>query len=410
MALDQNYFSAGRNLSDGVRAGEQATLSELLNQVGFGTESGRALHVVVNPEPSILTADGSRGRPYGPSQIQDAVDKAGQEMSSSRFDPVTIYFGAGVHDMGDDELVVKYDGIQLVGVSQNITTIKSNGVALTVTNATLESLSTWRTSGDYTDLEYDPTINSGHGPQFFVAQGIAFDSGDGDHVVDLIGVQGDDTASTTSFGWDNDNFVGGLILYGVFASGNLSPIIYGRNCGIVDCYHMQLGLGQEYVNCYYVAHSYCHMGAGVDMTYDAVDPGGAPELGHYAHEFYQCQMHDVTLSGSAVANVRMSECDDIFLSGTSVLTLYECTQGYDSGTDVVDIDDTAELATFGGTMTGDFDIEGGGKVTSVNTLFSRDFVLASGAGAITLRGGRFITAPSGAGTGRITHTQGDIGT
>jgi hypothetical protein len=364
-----DHFDGHANLTQAQRRGSAPILAELLG----ASEDIRHvdLYSLVAPEHQ----DGSRGAPF--STIQAAVDSVASVYG-------TILIAPGLYP----ENVVVRNSIALfsTGGYESVLIKPAAGVPVTVTNATLESLATYRGSADYADLEYDPTLaNGGGGPQDFVTSGMYFWAGDGtSNSLELLGVKGDASPTTTNFlDGNTDWYMGAWLNHTAFWTGLLM-----RNAGWFNSYFCQV-FDVEAFNVPNISFRRTSVND-IASDYDAASAHGNSTASHGGLNFIQATVDDLTLTGdelfatSSKGNRSMT-FGTITLSDASSLVARQV---------FADSIAAAADATF----------------TLHDGHVSGDITLAAGAGACVMNGGEYMGTLGGAGAGRLTHNLGNIGT
>jgi hypothetical protein len=376
-----DHFDGHANLTRGQRRGNAPILAELL---GSPTRIRHAdAFTTVAPEHQ----DGSQGTPY--STVQAAVDDL-----IANVDDYTPR-GVVVHGVCDEAVIVDAHNIALLGADGKwmSTLVQVDGVALTVTNATRESLATYRSSGLYSDLEWNGRLVHNF---FCYDLRIDRDGAYTTNAVELLGVKGDVDADTSGFlsadpvgPYGSRYKIGGYFINNVVFRG-----FFMKNAGFCNLYDTEVGfLVME--NCTYPGLYYFEtlVDQPCSIDYETSHADGEPKYGNYG-----------LFIGGYCRTYQVFQ------------VLHEANVGWDGwpyamwvGTDL-DLRGTSHVYLANGYVEGDVLAEGTAQFDFDNNHVKGDVTLAAGAGACVMRGGRIMGTVGGAGSARLTHTQGNIGT
>jgi hypothetical protein len=384
-----DHFDGHANLTQGQRRGGAPILSELMGV------SGRSRYVDLNTTVSPAHRDGSRGAPY--SDIQSAIDKQ-EEDASILVGPSPIYISPGWYR---ERLVIHKAGLCLIGGSggqRQVSVTPESGLpaALTLTNATPESLAAFESSGDYADL-----VNQGDGgPYDFFASGINFYNWGVNNPalpgVSLWGVKGDaGGGDETWFMSGNDGVSFGTLF-------TITPTFFGchmwglrgRNVGGMFLDTSEAGeIDLRNFKNVQIKRTFFNSHDPNVFEYDAASPYGQPASGHQQMTFGDC---DIAGSLSVLGSANWAQSVNYPSAHNRI-------------TEAAVFDTTGVIFLTDWTFEDDVTFADGVVATMKNCFIGGDLICAAGSGAITMLGGRYmgsLTDPNA----RLTHTQGNIGT
>jgi hypothetical protein len=374
MDFSENYFDGESNITRGQRKEGKKILSEIL-ALTASSEGTSIRYVDINQDHGD-DADGSLATPY--SSIQDAIDDLESAIDAGlNYANYSIKISGGIYD---ENLVIHKENINLIANdtlgafgSRSVIVRPTTGDALIFTNATPASLTTYLSSGTYSDL-----VNQGDkGPQFNVCYGISFDGSitSGNHACQLLGVQGDQSPSTTLFGR----------LYFVecsfTANSGTSETFFARNAGYVGISRCQFAASHDdlrSINSYNIVLDDNSFGFSMDIQHIASDPNGS-------------HANAVSSAGSEINN-SIFVFGTVSASGASECVVKKSTFGlHESGAPVnFDFDDTSELYLIGSDVKGNIDMEGTADFGAWNTHVQGNLTFASGGGSAEMYGGQYI--------------------
>jgi hypothetical protein len=365
-----DHFDGHANLTQGQRRSGAPILSELLG----ASESVRHvdLYTLVAPEHQ----DGSASAPY--STIQAAVDDFEARVSPTVMG--TVLIAPGTYP---ENVVIRKTLIRLFGIGGRNSTfiIPASGVAITITNATAESLAVYRVSADYADL-----VNDGPGPLDIELSNLYWD--DGSYVgngLELLGVKGDASPTTTDFLDGGVGFTG----FQTWSTNTSSPI-YARNVGYYQQdYHLSASniLLYNYGDIRFFNNSRV---VALTCEYDPTSPYGNSSRGTNWVSLAYSTVETLTLNKQARTKDKPSRCtyceiDDVVVNDTGTFNSY---MNY--------IYDSIVCA-------------GGASYAGVEDHIGGDLTFATGAGTAQLNGGRYMGSLTDPDV-KFVHSLGNIGT
>jgi hypothetical protein len=371
-----DHFDGHANLTLAQRRGGAPILAELLG----APERSRFVdpYTLVAPDHQ----DGSIGAPY--STLQAAVDDIEENIDTTIWTP-TIYAAAGLYE--ENLVICKATCLTVAGVGRTKTTVidPPTGVALTITNATRESLDTYRTSGTYSDL-----VNNGPGPREISFTDI-YIHGNGaqtNHAIELLGVKGDASPTTTDF----LDAGGPQHQGGVFYNCSFDRMCFAKNAGYPYFAYGVVGAFKFY-NCAgpAIASVVPNNTATSILSYVPAHADGEPSHGNIGFYPDLSTMYTLQVEGEGLIAAADYE-------GT--LDIYGN----------LDLRDDAEVYLRRPWLSGDLLAEAAATAVLDAPHIKGDVTLATGAGAIVFNGGEYMGTLGGAGAGRLTHNLGNIGT
>jgi hypothetical protein len=249
-------------------------------------------------------------------------------------------------------------------------------------------------------------VNQGDaGPQDSQIENLYFLSWDS-NAFEALGVQGDKNADTT-------NFCYGVVSFGVYVENCTSwsatdDGYYIRNAvGLSlknsnDAY--SAGTGLYCINCKGSGLSFSIFASDVTWNYDSTDPNGKAHGTQTGLYIRLSDVHSsVVISNEGKGYLNNSRARGVVVGGSGSLKVYI------SHIELAcDLNGTVSMEFFNGFIEDDLTAEGGVTFDFANVHCEGDVTLAAGAGACTMDGGRIMGTLTA--NGRLTHTQGDIGT
>jgi len=408
---DKNYFNGGQNINSGGRAGNDQILPEILTIIKSKLSSLEDNAQLVIPSHTIYVdisssatiENGSIATPY--KSIQAAIDYADTLVGADIYKPARLRIAPGLYQ---EDLILKSSNTVILEGSGagSVFIYGTTGPALTVTNATLESLDTYRSSGTYSDL--DPEATPVAGPQGLLAKDIFFGTfAANTNAVEFLGVKGDtEGGDATDFGGANFylcSMIGDGTGVGIYArnSSGLSAVGIGSYADITMI-NVKTSIFQE-----------CVVGD-YSLLWNAADPNGKPTgvLGNHRIENLRYGAGTITIEDAQLGVWGgLNSHGDFIVNGTGELLLY----GVDNRITGFDVNDTGEVTIYDGSTNGDVDIEAGASFAAYNHPIFGDFTVAAGAGVVTLEnspvsglitdaGSKIVHSRSGVRAGVITAT------
>jgi len=323
---------------------------------------------------------GTKDRPY--TTIQAAIDDLEANVAWSASHDVwgvVMIRACGYNDAYDETVkITKQDAcIRLQGWGGITSIWPSSGDAIIVSNASDSSLVTWESSRTYSDLAPKSTPESG--PYALELADIELLAFGGGNCMSLLGVAGDDTASTTEF------LGGGVYAPRYIRCSSSANSIYARNVnGTLQFREVILNAPFEALQSSLVTLTGL-VYSNATISYDAADPEGHNEAGANAATVSQCDvLGDLTVNDAVGLNLR-----DSFIRGDVA----------HNGTGSCECRSTQ--------INGDVDIAAGVDFDAKGCRFLGDFTAAAGAGVVTLADSPVLGSVTDAGD-KITHTRAGV--
>jgi hypothetical protein len=332
--------------------------------------------------------DGSTESPL--LTIQSAIDMAAALAPiPDATHPVLISVGPGIYN---ENVIHDVDGIHVVGHGRYVTTISPTlGPGYKITNATRASVAAYNISEDYADL-----VNNGSGPRSGSIQNLTIISNAvGQDALQMFGVKGDASPTTTNFG------DGGLFVVGcqcsVFGAGGALGI-YIRNVGWCQ-FDTSWWMGPWLeINCSYPTFELCDMGGPGNIYYDGTDVAGKPAYGLGVQWLIGIPHIDINMHGESVIMADGTVFYDVLVDGTACFSAMGC------WFDILDFDDTATILIQGGFARGALNVEGGVAATLNGLTVLGAATVVAGPGLVACPGCSFLGGLTDAGS-KVDMTQ-----
>jgi len=345
---------------------------EVPDQIEAVTEESLISHYKLNVDhvsgdDSIAT--GSLSNPF--RTIQAALDYAADMTLIGSYTTVEI----NIPEIKSTEALV-YNGLNRIilrgeGIVSFIAP-PAGQVPLTITNATKDSLATYRASGLYSDL-----VNQGDaGPSLVSIHSVYFSGSGGANAIEVLGVAGDAGPGLTNFG------------YFRMESSYINGTVYCRNTRSISAITMKNWGRYTFHNCSYMTFMHT-MARHYIVSYDAADPEGQPASGSNFLQGYDVhQWGDLTATGDCAVWFWSGHTDgNISISDTSsaLFNGYGC-----SGN--LDINGTATVEHTEGYVGGNVNAEAGSSWRSNGVHVQGALSFDAGVGTARMDGGRYMGA------------------
>lgn len=336
---------------------------------------------VSTPVPT-ADQDGSIARPY--ALIQSAIDDIEANVDTTT-EAAGILVAGGEYK---EQLVICTATcimLQGYGRSKVVRIDPDAGVSLTITNATKASLAAYRVSGDYSDL-----VNNGPGPRDISIKDMYIHGwgAESNHSLELLGVKGDASATTTSF-----LDAGGPLHQGcMFFNCSFDRSMFARNAAYPFFSSSYIG-AWEFQNCSCPGIEHCLSSAVSEnnvIGYTTSHTYGEPAYGNQGFTAdYTILQTNITVEDEAYLGwdgwpISIETFGSLILTDTAAAYIRRL---YLSGDFTAAADCEAKLS--------DPHIEG-------------DVTLTNGTGTIVFQGGQYMGDLTDTG-GRLTHNLGHIG-
>lgn len=410
--IREGHFDGGSNLTRGSRVKSDALLVELLGQTKVditALETGSSSAIIFVDKNYTGTLElGSLTHPY--KTVQMAINNVIQS-STIKVAP-GVYEEAIVYN-GDIAICLEGESGYLGDKGVRIDSVGLSAPALTVTNATLASLSTYRVSGTYSDL-----LNKGSsGCRVFVTRNISFSGDTDENCIELLGVKGDVDPNTTAFcvgkGFQTERV-------DLYAKGATYKGLYAKNTYTVFLREFSSNGITDFSNVAYLYGYMQNQSREIICEYDAASPDGQPQYGYASTMLWHTQCKDLIVNQGITMEFVGSDANDVTVNGSG---LFYPICSYVDGNLV--LNDTGGIVAKDLTIDGNLDVNGAsgnvsalgitisgdltmtvGKTATLNAPhIAGDVTLDNGAGVVVLNGGEYMGALTDVG-GRLTRNVG----